>query len=151
MATALLPRLLSLALLLPGVLAAEHGPQPPLPTIDLRIGTLELTVELTVEVADERREREHGLMQRTELPAGRGMLFVYPDAARRVFWMRDTPLPLDAGFIGADGRLHEIVALEPLSERPVSSHRPARYVLEVPRGWFADHGLVPGARVENLP
>jgi uncharacterized membrane protein (UPF0127 family) len=144
---AFLSRLLLLALLLPGALAAGHGPQPPLPLLGIRVGD----VALTVEVADQAREREHGLMHRTELPAGRGMLFVYPGEARRVFWMRDTPLPLDAGFIGADGRLQEIVALEPLSERPVTSQWPTRYVLEVPRGWFADHGLGPGARVEKLP
>lgn len=144
---AFLSRLLLLALLLPGALAAGHGPQAPLPTVEIRVGG----VALTVEVADQPREREHGLMQRTELPTGRGMLFVYPDEARRVFWMRDTPLPLDAGFIGGDGRLQEVIALEPLSERPVTSQWPARYVLEVPRGWFADHGLGPGARVEKLP
>ncbi|MDX1593225.1 MAG: DUF192 domain-containing protein [Gammaproteobacteria bacterium] len=125
---------------------AEHGPQPPLPAHYLSIDD----VPLKVEVADDRWEIEHGLMYRTELAGGTGMLFVYRNSARRVFWMRNTPLPLDAAFITADGRIDEVVPLEPLSERTVTSRRPARYVLEVPRGWLAAHGLGPGSRVDGL-
>ena len=139
--------LLGLACLLAAPLAAEHGPQPPLPTQEIHVGG----VTLEVEVADEPREREHGMMFRTELAEGRGMLFAYTAEAPRVFWMRDTPLPLDAGFIAADGRLLQVVALEPYSEVPVHSARPAQYVVEVPRGWFARHGLAPGVRVVGLP
>jgi len=142
-----LPVLLGLAALLVGPLAAGNGPQPPLPMLEIRVGG----VPLEVEVADEPREREHGMMFRAELREGRGMLFVYGAEAPRVFWMRDTPLPLDAGFIAADGRLLQVVALEPYSEVPVHSERPAQYVGEVPRGWFARHGLAPGLRVEGLP
>ena len=142
-----IPRLLLITLLLPGLLPAGHGPQPPLPTVEIRVGD----VPLTVEVANESSEREHGLMYRTALPDGHGMLFVYASERRRVFWMRDTTLPLDAGFIAADGRLNEIVALEPLSEVPITSRLPARYVLEVPLGWFAQHDLEPGAMLSNLP
>ena len=144
-------RLTSLLLLttwlvcLPAV--AEHGPQPRLPRLELAIDS----VPLQVEVADEPREREHGLMHRAELAAGDGMLFVYPDSALRVFWMRHTRLPLDAAFVSSDGLIDEIVALEPLSERTVRSRRPARYVVEVPRGWFEAHGLGPGSRIEGLP
>jgi len=128
-------------------LRAEHGPQPPLPTLPIHVDD----VPLTVEVADESWEREHGLMRRTELPDGSGMLFVYPGNARRVFWMRNTSLPLDAAFITADGRIDEVVPLVPFSEEHVRSQRPVRFVLEVPRGWFAAHGLGPGSRVSGLP
>lgn len=140
--------LLLLSLLLATTpLWAEHGPQPPLPTLPIHVDD----VPLTVEVADESWEREHGLMRRTELPDGSGMLFVYPGNARRVFWMRNTTLPLDAAFVAADGRIDEIAPLEPLSEVPVTSRRPVRFVLEVPRGWFAARGLGPGSRISGLP
>ena len=127
--------------------AAEHGPQPPLPTLALQVDD----VPLRVEVADEPREREHGMMYRESLSDGQGMLFVYRDAARRVFWMRDTHVPLDAAFVTADGRIDEIAPLEPLSEVHVTSRRPVRFVLEVPRGWFAQHGLGTGSRIHGLP
>ena len=139
--------LLLLALLSPLAVNAVHGPQPPLPTTEILVGD----VPLTVEVADESREREHGLMFRDALADGHGMLFVYPAERRRVFWMRHTAHPLDAGFVTADGRLDEVVPLEPYSERPVASRRPARYVIEVPQGWFARHRLEPGTRVSGLP
>ncbi len=142
-----IPRLLLITLLLPVPGAAGHGPQPPLPTVEIQVGD----VPLTVEVANESSEHEHGLMYRTALPDGHGMLFVYTGERRRVFWMRETTLPLDAGFIAANGRLNEIVALEPLSEVPITSRLPARYVLEVPLGWFAQHDLEPGAMLSNLP
>jgi len=142
-----IPRLLLLALLLPAPGTAGHGPQAPLPTAEIQVGD----IPLTVEVANESHEHEHGLMFRKTLPDGQGMLFVYPRERRRVFWMHETTLPLDAGFIAADGRLNEIVALEPLSEIPITSRLPARYVLEVPRGWFSRHGFGPGTQLSNLP
>jgi len=142
-----IPHLLLLALLLPTPGTAGHGPQALLPTAEIQVGD----IPLTVEVANESHEREHGLMFRKTLPDGQGMLFVYPRERRRVFWMHETTLPLDAGFIAADGRLNEIVALEPLSEIPITSRLPASYVLEVPRGWFSRHGFGPGTQLSNLP
>ena len=130
-----------------GTAHAEHGPQPPLPAHYISIDD----VPLKVEVADDRWEVEHGLMYRSELVDGTGMLFVYRNDTRRVFWMRNTRLSLDAAFVTSDGRIDEIVPLEPLSEAHVTSRRPVRYVLEVPRGWFAARGLGPGSRITGLP
>ncbi len=146
MSTRFVPLLLAV-LLSAGPTLAEHGPQPPLPVHYLSIED----VPLMVEVADDWWEVQHGLMWRSELPEGHGMLFVYPDEEQRVFWMRNTTLPLDAAFVAADGRIDEIAPLEPLSEVPVTSRRPVRFVLEVPRGWFAARGLGPGSRISGLP
>ena len=143
----LLRHLFLLALLLSAPAGAEHGPQPPLRAHYLSIGD----VPLMVEVADDWWEVQHGLMWRTELPEGHGMLFVYPDDRQRVFWMRNTSLPLDAAFITADGRIDEVVPLVPFSEEHVRSQRPVRYVLEVPRGWFTAQGLGPGSQISGLP
>jgi hypothetical protein len=112
-----------------------------------RIGIVVGAERLTVEVADEEHERQRGLMYRRSLEPGHGMLFVYPDTWRRAFWMKNTPLPLDIAFIDEHGTLTEILPLEPLSESVVQSRYPARYALEVPRGWFAAHGIGPGARM----
>jgi uncharacterized membrane protein (UPF0127 family) len=139
--------LLLVAWLACDTVAADHGAQAPLP---IRYISIE-DVPLMVEVADEAREREHGMMHRVTLPEGQGMLFVYPDEEQRVFWMRNTSVPLDAAFVSADGRIDEVVPLVPHSEEHVRSRRHARFVLEVPRGWFDRHGLGPGSRIDGLP
>jgi hypothetical protein len=87
--------LLALALLTclqldPGTASARTPPQPPLPTIRLQIGTNTIQAE----VADEPDERTTGLMGRTELAEGTGMLFVFREPQALGFWMRDTLVPL---------------------------------------------------------
>lgn len=119
-------------------------------------GTLDLeqdgrTATLQVELAETLEAQLHGLMERDRLPENAGMLFLYREARRREFWMKDTRIPLSIAFIGSDGRIHEIADLDP--PRPgggIPAHRsrePARYVLEVNQGWFARHGFGVGALV----
>jgi uncharacterized membrane protein (UPF0127 family) len=106
---------------------------------------------LSVEVADDEAERAQGLMHRNELADGRGMLFVYPDSAVRGFWMKNTHIPLSIAFVAADGTIVRIADMTPLSLERVSSVHPARYAVEVPRGWFAAKGIEKGDKVTGLP
>jgi uncharacterized membrane protein (UPF0127 family) len=77
------------------------------------------------------------------------MLFVFEEDADHEFWMKNTVIPLDMLFIAADGRLVGIRAnATPLSTASVGVGAPSRFVLEVPGGWAARHGVAPGARVE---
>jgi uncharacterized membrane protein (UPF0127 family) len=88
-------------------------------------------------------------MYRTELPDGHGMLFVFREAKDQRFWMKNTLIPLDMIFIGAD---QVIVGIHPnavpLSTATVGVGRPSRWVLEVPGGWSARRGVASGDRVE---
>ncbi len=105
-------------------------------------------VELTVELARTAGERSRGLMFREELAEDGGMLFVYVEDTEAGFWMKDTLIPLSIAFIAADGTILDIQDMEPLS---VDTHRPPeayRYGLEVNQGWFREHGLGRGDRVE---
>lgn len=122
-------------------------PQPTLPSITLTIG--ENTVQS--EVADSPMERRIGLMRRTDLPQGAGMLFAYPTSRPLSFWMRDTLLPLSIAFIRADGRVVHITDMQPLEERHVPSRHAALYALEVPQGWLDEHGVKVGDHVLGLP
>jgi uncharacterized membrane protein (UPF0127 family) len=127
--------------------ALDGVPQPPLPTTSLLVGG-KLVI---AEVADDDGERQRGLMMRTALPAGTGMLFVYPEARPRSFWMRDTLLPLSIAYIDEDGRVVSVRDMQPRDESGVPSGAPAQYALEVPLGWFTENGVGVGTQVEGLP
>lgn len=111
---------------------------------------------VTVELALTPAEQERGLMFRRELAEDAGMLFVFPEAAPRAFWMKNTLIPLDLLFIDDGGVVAGIVRdAEPMTLSPRSPGPDvlARFVLEVRGGWAARHGVQNGARVrlENVP
>jgi uncharacterized membrane protein (UPF0127 family) len=90
-------------------------------------------------------------MYRESLPEDHGMLFIYPQEAPLAFWMRNTPLPLSIAFADASGRIVRIATMEPFSEQPIPSGRPARYALEMNRGWFERRGVFVGDVIRRIP
>jgi len=106
-----------------------------------------------VEIAATDPLRTRGLMWRTHLADGDGMLFIFPDDAEHSFWMRNTLIPLDMLFLDSQGAIVGIVAMAPphsLESRTVGV--PSRHVLEVPGGWTARTGIRPGSKAElQLP
>jgi uncharacterized membrane protein (UPF0127 family) len=107
-------------------------------------------VEVRVEIADDASEREQGLMGRTELGENRGMLFVFEEQRRLSFWMKDTRIPLSIAYIDAEGRIVDIQDMKPLDDDPphYTSAEPARYALEVNRGFFDERGVEVGDKAE---
>jgi len=101
---------------------------------------------VVAEVARTDAERARGLMEREELPEGRGMIFVFPDLAIRSFWMQNTYIPLDIAFMDSGGVIVDIQSMEPLDETFTSSASPAMFALEVPQGWFRARGIEVGQR-----
>ncbi len=124
-------------------------------TVALRIATRTDTLPLRAELAATEEQREVGLMERASLPAGAGMLFWYAELqpGSAGFWMFHTRIPLDIAFLGADGEILAIRAMEPCpSEYPGSCPSyPAgvafQGALEVNRGFFRRHGIGTGDRV----
>jgi dolichyl-diphosphooligosaccharide--protein glycosyltransferase len=110
----------------------------------VRIGTTTIAVEL----ADTPEKREKGLMNRTSLAAGKGMLFVYDREKFLHFWMKNTSIPLSIAYIDGSGRITEIRELEPFSQMLVRSSYPVQYALEVNHGFFAERGIKVGDTVE---
>ena len=104
---------------------------------------------VAVEVADTGAQRQLGLMYRKHLDGNAGMIFVFPDAARRNFWMHNTPISLDMLFADAAGRVTGIVAnAEPFSDKAVGVQGDSEYVLEVNGGFCARHGIKAGDRFD---
>lgn len=103
-----------------------------------------------VEVMRTARQRQKGLMYRRFLAADRGMLFDFGEVAPVTMWMRNTYIPLDMVFLGADGKVVGLAEnTEPLSERIIPSGAPALGVLELNAGTAARIGLKPGDRVRH--
>jgi uncharacterized protein len=103
---------------------------------------------VSVELARTDLHRARGLMFRTQMPSGSGMLFSWPDEEIRSFWMRNTCIPLDMLFIASDGTIVGILEQVPtLNEHPRSIPCPASHVLELNAGWCRAHGVRAGQKV----
>ena len=93
-------------------------------------------------IADTPARQEQGLMFVRDLPRDQGMIFPQgsPDVAH--FWMKNTYIPLDMVFIGADGRIAKIIAnAHPFSLDVLSSDVPVAAVLEIHGGEAQALGL----------
>ncbi len=98
--------------------------------------------------------RSRGLGGRMTLAADSGMLFVYPRARTRTFWMKDCFIGLDIAFLDAEARVRMIVTLPPGAGKrgadipSVDCPSPSRFVLETNAGWMERNGLEVGDRVD---
>ena len=121
--------------------AQEPGPRPDTGQAWVIFGT----DTVLAEVASLPEQRARGLMNREAVPDGTGMLFVFPTIEERAFWMKDTPVSLDAAVFDEDYRIVAIVQLEALDETVVDAGAPTAFALEVRSGWFAEKGIEVGA------
>lgn len=131
------------------MLGCSRAPGADPQAIPVRIGALELRAEL----AADGPSRERGLMFRRDLAADAGMLFAYPRAGPRIFWMQNTYLPLSVAFLDERGVILNLEDMEAFDATTLHRSRgAARYALEVNQGWFERHGVHAGDRVEfRLP
>jgi len=103
--------------------------------------------EVAVEIAEKYDERMRGLMYRKSMPPDAGMLFMFDKESVLKFWMKNTCIPLDMVFVGADGVIVGIEENTPtLSTDTFSAYCPAKYVLEVNAGWTRKHGVRAGQK-----
>jgi uncharacterized membrane protein (UPF0127 family) len=138
-----------LALTLAIVIAANaQEPTPPFQVSRLEIDASKGRFEFQVELAVTPAERTRGLMFRESLADDHGMLFDFGVPQPVAMWMRNTYIPLDMLFVGADGRISQIAAnAEPLSDKVIASNEPVRAVLELRGGITGEIGIKPGDRI----
>ncbi len=130
------------------LLACAAAPsQAALPTADLTIGGHKIVAE----IAATQDDRATGLMNRFSLQPDRGMLFVFERSEPLAFWMKNTYIPLSIAFIDESGRIVNIDDMAPQTEASHWSSAPSRYALEMRKGWFVQHGVKAGDRVEGIP
>lgn len=140
--TALLVALLASS----GVACAGDAPRA---TIQTKAGP----VVVNLEVADTPEKMQRGLMYRTELADGDGMIFLFAADADHSFWMKNTYVSLDLLFIARTGPASgRIAGIHPnaktLSTAPIRVGVSSRWVLEVPAGWSARSGVAVGDTIE---
>ena len=106
-------------------------------------------VKLPVEIASTPAAQMCGLSHRKTFPEDRGMLFIYPESRSLEFWMKDTEFPLSIAFLDYTGRILSIQDMDPMqTEARYRSPAPAKYAIEVSKGWFARHRVKVGDMVE---
>jgi uncharacterized membrane protein (UPF0127 family) len=132
------------AVLFAALLAAAAHAQ--LPAVDLAAG-MHL---IRAEVADGMSTRATGLMHRKSMAQNAGMVFVFAENAAHCMWMKNTLIPLSVAFIDEAGAIINIADMQPHSEQSHCAARPARYALEMNKGWFTQRGIKPGAKLRGL-
>lgn len=102
------------------------------------------TINVLAEIAKTTEERNHGFMERKNIPDGTGMIFVFEKDQILSFWMKNTPHPLSIAYIDSKGKIRNIYDMTPYSLSPIVSTVSTRYALEVPQGWFEKNGIKEG-------
>lgn len=111
--------------------------------------------DLTVELAETPDQHERGLMFREKMGADEGMLFIFKNAETRFFWMKNTLIDLSIGYFDASGTLIDIQEMKSgkgitsdtlLPSYPSSA--PAKYALEMNKGWFDKNKVKIGTKLK---
>ncbi|MBC7792191.1 MAG: DUF192 domain-containing protein [Clostridia bacterium] len=105
-------------------------------------------VVVHVEIADDDRERAHGLMNRKEMAQNHGMVFVFPRESVQSFWMKNTLIPLDMIFVDHSFNVVGVVEnAEPLTLTDRTIGVPSMYVIEVNGGFARENAIAAGTHV----
>lgn len=139
-----LPRTLLALILAVPTLAAQARTEMPLSELSAGMYRIE------VEVAATPQSRQLGLMNRREMAAQHGMVFVFTEDARHCMWMKNTLLPLSVAFLDARGRILNIEDMKPQTEDSHCASAAARFALEMNQGWFRERGLKAGDSIRGI-
>lgn len=105
-------------------------------------------ISVLAEIAIKPEDRNRGFMERKNIPQGTGMLFVFENDQILNFWMKNTPTPLSIAYISKDGKIKDILDMQPFSLADITSSGYVRYALEVPQGWFKKNGIAVGDAIK---
>lgn len=100
--------------------------------------------KVKVEIADTIEEMSKGLMYRDSLGKNKGMLFIFPEESTYAFWMKNVKFSLDIIFIDNRGKVVDIISADPCNEDSCDyylSNKPAKYALEVNKGFAGEHNI----------
>ena len=116
---------------------------------NIKIGSISLRVDM----AKSEEEHEKGLMFRKSLKDSEGMLFIFKVEKILNFWMKNTFIDLDIGYFDAQKNLIDVQEMKATASEMESnlptypSKSPAKYALEVQKGWFKKHKIKLGEKL----
>ena len=103
-----------------------------------------------VELAINNEERQQGLMFRTGMELGDGMMFVYDQPQSVSFWMKNTSIPLDIIFADEAGVITKIFEnARPFSTTSIFGGYDVQYVLEINAGLTKSLGIKTGGLIKH--
>ena len=104
-------------------------------------------------VADTPNKQEQGLMFVKKLPENEGMIFVFDQEKKQIFWMKNTLIDLDMVFIDSNKVVTSVAAEVPHSYTYTPDNEVAyalgygQYVLELASQTAQKHKVIPGAKL----
>ena len=105
--------------------------------------------DFNIAIADDKNKKMYGLMNLHKLPQDYGMLFPFYRNQIVLMWMKNTHIPLDMIFIGADNKIANIqLNAKPYSLEIISSEIEVDKVLEVNAGMVKKLGIKVGQKVQ---
>ena len=121
-----------------------------LQTKNVTIQKAEENITINAEIANDNEERSKGLMYRTELGEYDGMIFIFGNEKKLIFWMKNTLIPLDIIFADETGRIMNIEEAQPCKQETCplySSDENAQFALELNQGFCKKHNIQKGDRI----
>jgi uncharacterized membrane protein (UPF0127 family) len=140
-----------------GLVAQNEGAEPVIPRVAPRPADTFVMLPdgstVHVELAKTEAERNYGLMERTSLPQGRGMLFIHERPGEYGYWMYHCKIGLDIVWMDEGHRIVEMSPNTPPCKGKSSTcpsyggHATSTYVIELPVGSIKAHNLQVGQTV----
>lgn len=114
----------------------------------LKKNTDSVIATFDIEIADNDFKTQTGLMYRDSMEENQAMLFIFPDAQIRSFYMKNTEIPLDILYFNSDKTLVEFYEnAKPFDETSLPSRTPSQYVLEINGGLSEKLGIERGDKI----
>ncbi len=122
-------------------------PEMPEATEMVILGAGDRQHRFTLEVARTEAQKAKGLMNRTELPANQGMIFLFDPPTEVSMWMKNTLIPLDLLFVNDKARIFRLRQGQPMSTSQLLSNGKAAAVIELPGGTVKKLNIRLGDRI----
>ena len=108
------------------------------------------TLPREIELADTQEKRMQGLSGRKDIADDYGMLFIFEEAAKHGFWMKDMLFDIDIVWLSDDGTIVHIEhSVSPMSyPKVLAPGVPASFALETKVGYARAHGWDTGTKLD---
>lgn len=102
------------------------------------------------EIACTEKDKESGLMNRTDIQENSGMLFIFDKTQTLSFWMKNTLIDLSIAYIDKDWNIVDIREMKANDLTFINSKKPAIFALEAKSYWFSKNNIKIGDNIKML-